>query len=321
MATLKKQINQIPDQFIGATFDEIKSNITDWLRGQDEFKDYDFPASRMNVLMDLLSYATLYIQQMGNTALFESFIRTAALRSSVVQHAQDFGYMPDSRTAANTAIMVTARNPLNPTTIRIPRGTKFIGTVKQTNSYPFVVSDDVVIVRDKDNNYTSTINIVQGRLVRTELVYDGSSILIRDPNIDRSQVRTSINGAQWDDWTNESIVNSTGASTVFYMRETVDGHTEVYFGEGETSQQVSGGALTADYIGGLKPANGSVVVIEYISTNGADANGAENFVYVDTLKTRANRGIMLVQMVVVNRKMLNVSGNWLQSCEKPSVVA
>lgn len=283
MATLKKQINQIPDQFIGATFDEIKSNITDWLRGQDEFKDYDFPASRMNVLMDLLSYATLYIQQMGNTALFESFIRTAALRSSVVQHAQDFGYMPDSRTAANTAIMVTARNPLNPTTIRIPRGTKFIGTVKQTNSYPFVVSDDVVIVRDKDNNYTSTINIVQGRLVRTELVYDGSSILIRDPNIDRSQVRTTINGAQWDDWTNESIVNSTGASTVFYMRETVDGHTEVYFGEGETSQQVSGGALTADYIGGLKPANGSVVVIEYISTNGADANGAENFVYVDTL--------------------------------------
>ncbi|AIK68136.1 baseplate wedge subunit [Citrobacter phage IME-CF2] len=283
MATVKKQINQIPDIFVGATFDEIKSDLINWLRGQEEFKDYDFSGSRMNVLVDLLSYATLYIQQMGNSALFESFIRTAALRSSVVQHAQDFGYMPDSRTAANTSIMITAKNPLNPTSIRIPRGTKFIGTVKDTNSFPFVVSDDVVIVRDTNNNYVSMLNIVQGRLVRTEVIYDGSTILIRDPNIDRSQVRVTINGAQWDDWTNESIVNATGASTIFYMRETVDGHTEVYFGEGETSQQVAGGALTADYIGGLKPANGSVVVIEYISTNGEEANGAENFVYVDTL--------------------------------------
>ncbi|UQJ95543.1 baseplate wedge subunit [Klebsiella phage CPRSB] len=68
----------------------------------------------MNVLIDLLSYATLYIQQMGNTALFESFIRTAALRSSVVQSAQELGYMPDSRTAASTAVMITAANPLNP---------------------------------------------------------------------------------------------------------------------------------------------------------------------------------------------------------------
>lgn len=283
MATVKKQINQIPDIFVGATFDEIKSDLINWLRGQDEFKDYDFSGSRMNVLVDLLSYCTLYIQQMSNTALFESFIRTAALRSSVVQKAQDLGYMPDSRTAANTSILITANNPLNPTSIRIPRGTKFIGTVKETNSFPFVVSDDVVIVRDKDNHYVSMLNIVQGRLVRTEVIYDGSTILIRDPNIDRSQVRVSINGAQWDDWTNESIVNATGASTVFYMRETVDGHTEVYFGEGETSQQVAGGALTADYIGGLKPANGSTVVIEYISTNGEEANGAENFVYVDTL--------------------------------------
>ncbi|QDH49019.1 baseplate wedge subunit [Pantoea phage Phynn] len=283
MATLKKTINQIPDIFVGATFEEIKSDLINWLRGQEEFKDYDFAGSRLNVLTDLLSYATLYIQQFGNTALFESFIRTAALRSSVVQHAQDAGYMPDSRTAASTTILMKAKNPLNPTTIRIPRGTKFIGTVKETNSYPFVVADDVVIVRDKENVYSSLLNVVQGRLVRTELVYDGSSILIRDPNIDRKQVRLTVNGAQWEDWTNESIVNTTGASTVFYMRETVDGHTEIYFGEGETSQQVAGGALTADYIGGLKPANGVTVVVEYISTSGEDANGAEKFVYVDTL--------------------------------------
>ncbi|MGR2462219.1 hypothetical protein ACUX4R_25345, partial [Salmonella enterica] len=37
----------IPDIFKGATFDEIKSDLIDWLGNQDEFKDYDFTGSRL----------------------------------------------------------------------------------------------------------------------------------------------------------------------------------------------------------------------------------------------------------------------------------
>ena len=35
--TVKKQINQIPDIFIGGTFEEIKTDLIDWLGGQEEF--------------------------------------------------------------------------------------------------------------------------------------------------------------------------------------------------------------------------------------------------------------------------------------------
>lgn len=275
----------IPDIFKGATFDEIKSDLIDWLGNQDEFKDYDFTGSRLNVLTDLLAYCTLYIQQFSNSALFESFIRTAVLRSSVVQHAQDMGYMPDSRTASSTTLLLKATNPLNPTSIRIPRGTKFVGTVERTDNYPFVTLDDITIIRGQNNTYESLVNVYQGRIVRTELKFDGiSQILIRDPNIDRSKVRVWVDGSPWVDWTNNSMVDISGASNVFYMRETVDQTTEIFFGEGEASTEIAGGALVANYIGGLKPNIGSTIVIEYLSTRGEPANGSRDFAYTDTLQ-------------------------------------
>lgn len=275
----------IPDIFKGATFDEIKSDLIDWLGNQDEFKDYDFTGSRLNVLTDLLAYCTLYIQQFSNSALFESFIRTAVLRSSVVQHAQDMGYMPDSRTASSTTLLLKATNPLNPTSIRIPRGTKFVGTVERTDNYPFVTLDDVTIIRGQNNTYESLVNVYQGRIVRTELKFDGiSQILIRDPNIDRSKVRVWVDGSPWVDWTNNSMVDISGVSNVFYMRETIDQTTEIFFGEGEASTEIAGGALVANYIGGLKPNIGSTIVIEYLSTRGEPANGSRDFAYTDTLQ-------------------------------------
>ena len=276
---------QLPDVFKGATFDEIKNDLIKWLRDQDEFKDYDFTGSRLNVLVDLLAYNTLYIQQFSNSALFESFIRTAVLRSSVVQAAQDLGYMPDSKTATNTTLLLRAINPLKPTSIRIPRGTKFVASVERTDNYPFVTLDDVTIIRGQNDTYESLINVYQGRIVRTELEFDGiTQILIRDPNIDRSHVRVWVDGAPWTDWTNESIVQATGASNFFYMRETIDGFTEIFFGEGENTVQIAGGALEANYVGGLRPSVGSNIVIEYLNTAGELANGAKDFAYTDTLQ-------------------------------------
>ena len=77
---LTRTANAIPDIFIGGTFNEIKRDLLDWLRGQNEFLDYDFEGSRLNVLLDLLAYNTLYIQQFGNSSVYESFMRTANLR-------------------------------------------------------------------------------------------------------------------------------------------------------------------------------------------------------------------------------------------------
>lgn len=283
---LARTANAIPEIFVGGTFAEIKQNLIEWLNGQNEFLDYDFEGSRLNVLCDLLAYNTLYIQQFGNAALYESFMRTANLRSSVVQAAQDNGYLPTSKSAAQTEIMLTCTDALNRNYITIPRGTRFLAYAKDTsvNPYNFVSTEDVIAIRDKNNQYFPRLKLAQGRIVRTEIIYDKlTPIIIYDKNIDRNQVKLYVNGAEWINWTRKSMVHAGSTSTIYYMRETIDGNTEFYFGEGEISVNAAEGALTANYIGGLKPTQNSTIVIEYISTNGADANGAVGFSYADTL--------------------------------------
>ena len=283
---LTRTVNAIPEIFVGGTFAEIKQNLIEWLNGQNEFLDYDFEGSRLNVLCDLLAYNTLYIQQFGNAAVYESFMRTANLRSSVVQAAQDNGYLPTSKSAAQTEIMLTCTDALNRNYITIPRGTRFLAYAKDTsvNPYNFVSTEDVIAIRDKNNQYFPRLKLAQGRIVRTEIIYDKlTPIIIYDKNIDRNQVKLYVDGAEWINWTRKSMVHAGSTSTIYYMRETIDGNTEFYFGEGEISVNASEGALTANYIGGLKPTQNSTIVIEYISTNGADANGAVGFSYADTL--------------------------------------
>lgn len=283
---LTRTANAIPDIFIGGTFNEIKRDLLDWLRGQNEFLDYDFEGSRLNVLLDLLAYNTLYIQQFGNSSVYESFMRTANLRSSVVQGAQDNGYFPSSRSAAQTEIMLECTHALNPYMLRIPRGTRFLAYARDTSadSYSFVTTEEVTAVKDANNQYFPRVKLVQGRIVRTELRYDKMKpILIRDPNIDRNEVKLTVNGTEWTNWTRRSMVHAGSTSTIYYMRETVDGHTEIFFGEGEQSTSVAGGVLESNYIGGLKPIQDSTIVIEYIRTDGEAANGATEFSYADTL--------------------------------------
>ncbi|QHJ79038.1 MAG: hypothetical protein [Caudoviricetes sp.] len=283
----KINTSEIPEIFTASTFGEIRSRLIDWLTNQDEFKDYDFAGSRMSVLVDLMAYNTLYIQQFSNSSLYESFIRTAALRSSVIQHAQDMGYFPAGRKASRTSVRFTASHAnTGVRAITIPKGTKFVGMVDRVDSYEYCTWEDVVIELGKNGLYISLLDLYQGNLVRTGLKFEkNGKIILKDKTIDRDLIRVYVNGAEWSDWTNKPMVSISGTANVYYMRETIDGDLEIYFGEGEGGAQIdeTKGLMMNNYVGGLKPAVGSNVTIEYISTEGESANGATQITYVDTI--------------------------------------
>lgn len=284
---LNRTVNAIPNVFIGATFSENKRALKNWMAGQKEFLDYDFEGSRANVLMDLMTYGILYVQQFANTSVYESFLGTANLRPSVVQAAQDNSYLPSSMSSAKTSLQLRIGSSLNPTSIKIPRGTKFLAYARETSAdpYPFVVTEDVVAIRDLENEYWPIVSLAQGRIVRTEVAFSKKEkILIRDTGIDRQQIRVFVDGAEWDNWTERSMVNAGSTSSIYYVRETLEGWTEIYFGEGEHSITTEGGVLQANYIGGLKPLENSSVAVEYIRTDGSKANGAKEFTYADTIQ-------------------------------------
>jgi len=70
-------------------FDQIKTNLKNFLRSQNEFTDYDFDGSGLSVLLDVLAYNTHYNAYYLNMIANESFLDTALLRNSVVSHAKN----------------------------------------------------------------------------------------------------------------------------------------------------------------------------------------------------------------------------------------
>ena len=65
-------------------FDDIKQNLKVFLKGQSEFKDYDFEGSGMSTLLDTLAYNTHYLSFNANMLANEMFLDSASLRSSIV---------------------------------------------------------------------------------------------------------------------------------------------------------------------------------------------------------------------------------------------
>ena len=60
-------------------FDEVKNNLKIFLKGQTQFKDYDFEGSGMSALLDVLAYNTHYLGFNANMLANEMFLDSAAL--------------------------------------------------------------------------------------------------------------------------------------------------------------------------------------------------------------------------------------------------
>ena len=131
-------------------FEEITENLKTYLKGQDKFKDYDFEGSNVNVLIDLLAYASHIGGVNTNIAASEMFLDSAQIRKNVVSRAKDLGFTPASEKASTAIVDLRMTNVQNadqtiPTEndMICPRGQNF-STVFDGISYNFVCSDSVV---------------------------------------------------------------------------------------------------------------------------------------------------------------------------------
>ena len=67
-------------------FNNIKSNLKTYLANKEEFKDYNFEASGLSNILDVLAYNTHLNALTANFALNESYLGTAQLRSCIPIH-------------------------------------------------------------------------------------------------------------------------------------------------------------------------------------------------------------------------------------------
>ena len=88
-------------------FSNIRQNLRLFLENQDEFSDYNFEASGMSVLLDLLHTTHTTMPFSHTWFLMKFFLDSAVRRNSVVSIAKTMGYTPRSARSAKSAINLT----------------------------------------------------------------------------------------------------------------------------------------------------------------------------------------------------------------------
>ena len=252
-------------------FDSIKSNLKNYLRGQNQFSDYDFEGAGMSVLLDVLAYNTHYNALYHNMTVNEMFLDSAVKRSSVVSLAKMLGYTPRSARAPRATLSLTVSNVSNnPNILTLPRGSSFRTTLDGVN-YFFNSDAPYSVTRSANNTYAfNNVEIIEGTVVRNKFtVADGMQFLVENPSADISTLRVTVqedpNSAATVTYLSEINLTEIKPETrAYFVKEIDQNRFEVYFG---------------DNIVGYKPVNGAIVTLEYYVTNKEKANQARLFTY------------------------------------------
>lgn len=271
--------------FSPLSFQDIKDQITTQLKNSDAFFDYEFTGSRLNALIDALAYTVLYGGAYANAAVIESWRQLAVQRPSVVHHAQNNGYVPASKVASNATVEIklTRQVPSTQPYVIVQRGTKFSGQ-KGTATYPFVTTEDITILGATPfQEFEQNILISQGRFLSQTVNWTATSrIFIKDVNTDRRFTKVTVNGETWKKADSAPRIHDEDNTKVFYMRETLEGWTEIYFGVSNLVA-IDGQQDLSMFVGGKTPQPGDTIVIEYLVTDGEDANDADQFKITSTV--------------------------------------
>jgi len=256
-------------------FDGIKDNLKTFLSQQDQFTDYNFEGAGMNVLLDILAYNTHYLGYNANMMANEMFLDSADQRSSVVSLAKQVGYTTRSATSSQATIDVVV-NTGSGASITMSRGTKFTTTVDGTN-YSFVNNADVSI-SPQDGVYTfSDLVIYEGTYLNFKYTANTTDtdqrFIIPNDNVDTNTLTVKVQESSSDSTTNTyklatGITAIDSTSKVFFLQEVENGRFEVYFGDGVLGQSI---------------ADGNIVILDYITCNREEPNGASSFTLSGTV--------------------------------------
>jgi len=282
-------------------FNNIKNNLKQYLAAQDDFTDYNFEASGLSNLLDVLAYNTHINSLVANFALNESYLGTAQLRSSLVSLAEGIGYIPDTDTASQAVVNISVSSDETGKELQLAKGTTFTSSVDDI-TYTFQTNDNYFASDAGGGSYEfQTVDgsnelILYEGTQKTKTFFVGETTenpvyIIPDTKLDADtvtvQVYESASSSTFTTYSNLNAVTTINAnSTIFILKETPNGFFEITFGDGITF--------------GRAPTPGQKIVITYISTNGAVANGAAVFTPSATFSDGLDTAVDLNVTTVTN---------------------
>ena len=262
-------------------FTSIKNNLKTFLAQQDEFADYNFEASGLSNVLDVLAYNTHYNGLIANFSLNESFLGTAQLRSSLVSLAEGIGYIPKSMTASRAVVNFSvdlSSVSERPSSVSLAPGVRFESSVDDI-TYTFQTRETVTgtddgsgIYRFKTPTGSANITIFEGTQRTKTFIADAVSqnalYIIPDKNLDLEtaivRVYESPSSSAFTTYQNINNATTINAQTSLYiLKEAPNEYFELSFGDGVTF--------------GVTPQAGYKIEVDYLSVAGPTANGGAVF--------------------------------------------
>lgn len=255
-------------------FDTIKTNLKNFLRSQDTFKDYDFDGSALSILIDLLAYNTHYNAYYLNMVANEMFLDTAIVRDSVLSHAKELNYTPASSRAATAIVTVVVTPPSGntQTALTLDRFQSFESESIDGTNYTFTTTAAKSVLKENGVFTFSNIELKQGtpqtyRQLYNNVINPTREFVLPDENIDTTTLQVLVQESSTNTSTRTFTMSTDatiadGTSRVFFLEPATNNQYKMRFGDG-----VIGAALS----------NGNIIISSYLSTDGDAANYANSF--------------------------------------------
>lgn len=279
-------------QYLNLDYDQIKASIKDYIRSNNNFRDFDYEGSNLSILIDILAYNTYINSYNANMIANEAFLDTSSLRENVVSLVQNIGYTPRSARSARARISFTVSLPANTTvsSVKLEKGLVCVGNLDDTR-YTFstiedistpvrnsvAIFDDVYIFEGNQIQKTFTVNsaLTDQKFILPNASIDTTSIKVRVKESSSSSIYEEYNLV-------ESIIGLNSDDKIYLIKEYSDEQYELIFGDG---------------IIGKKLSNGNVIEVDYIVCNSENGNNISNFSLVGNILDNSNNRISLTSIV------------------------
>ena len=284
--------------FTNLDFDQIKTSIKDYLRANSNFSDFDFDGANFSVLIDTLAYNTYITAFNSNMVVNESFLDSATLRQNVVSLANNIGYTPRSKTAANAQISFDVETSSSVNSVTLEPGLVCTGDI-DNETYTFAITEPISVNVVNNKAKFENINVFQGTYIEQTFQYDGSldqRFILDNDSIDTSKIAVYIKhsgesenvlGVQYS--LVNDIVSVDSNSKIYLVNEVQDERYELKFGDGFFGKKLGSNKQTDD---------GDQITVRYIVTDGEDGNGAQRFVFSGKLTDSGGNPITVQSPVI-----------------------
>jgi len=287
--------------FTDLDFDQIKTSLTDYLRENSNFTDYDFEGSNLSNIIDVLAYNTYISSYNANMISNEVFIDSATLRENVVALARNIGYTPRSRSSAKAIISFfvdTTGFSTKPVTLTLKKGiVATSASVFGSESYSFCVPSDITVPVVDGIATFNNVTIYEGTFLTSNFTVTAdtpappSRYILENEHIDTSTLEVTIRETQSSTSSkkyvfSDTLIEVTDTSRVYFLQEIEDQRYEMIFGDGVFGEK-------------LKALN--YIEVSYITSSGEAANGVSSFNFngrlVDNNNNLVSTGISLLSTV------------------------